>query len=52
MNLIYPMASDTSTPSVGQGRFYLVSARNRLREEGPKGYSSNGIEQANPSPCP
>ncbi|HEX4826187.1 MAG TPA: hypothetical protein VFV19_17945 [Candidatus Polarisedimenticolaceae bacterium] len=45
-------ATDASTPVTGQGWFYLVTARNRLREEGPKGYRSGGIEEANPSPCP
>ena len=45
-------AMDPSSPSVGQGYFYLVTARNRLREEGPKGYRSDGTEEGNPSPCP
>lgn len=44
--------SDASTPSVGQGYFYLVTARNRLGEEGPKGYRSDGTVEANLSPCP
>jgi hypothetical protein len=44
--------SDASTPSAGQGYFYLVTARNRLGEEGPKGYRSDGTEEGNPSPCP
>jgi hypothetical protein len=45
-------AMDSSSPSMGQGYFYLVTARNRLREEGPKGYRSDGTEEGNPSPCP
>lgn len=44
--------SDGAIPPVGQGFFYIVTARNRLGEEGPKGYRSNGTIQANPSPCP
>jgi hypothetical protein len=45
-------ASDPASPATGQGWFYLVTARNRLREEGPKGYRSSGVEEANPAPCP
>ena len=45
-------ATDASTPPAGQGFFYLVTARNRLGEEGPKGYASNGTEEPNPLPCP
>ena len=44
--------SDASTPPPGQGYFYLVTARNRLGEEGPKGYRSDTTEEGNPSPCP
>ena len=44
--------TDNETPSTGQGYFYLVTAENRLEEEGTKGYRSNGTERANPSPCP
>ncbi len=51
-NLTVETATDASTPSVGQGNFYLVTARNRLREEGPKGYRSNGTVEGNPAPCP
>jgi hypothetical protein len=51
-DLAAPTANDASVPSPGQGHFYLVTARNTLREEGPKGYGSDGTEQANPVPCP
>jgi hypothetical protein len=51
-DLTQPTASDASSPSTGQGHFYLVTARNRLREEGPKGFRSNGTEEGNPTPCP
>jgi hypothetical protein len=44
--------TDASIPSTGTGFFYLVTARNRLAEEGTKGSQSNGTERANPLPCP
>lgn len=46
-----PTWSDTDAPPGGNGFFYLVTARNRLAEEGPKGYSSSGAEEPNPAPC-
>lgn len=39
-------------PPPGQCFFYLITARNRLGEEGTKGYQSSGAERPNPSPCP
>jgi len=39
-------------PAVGDGYFYLVTARNHLSEEGTKGFNSSGMERANPAPCP
>jgi hypothetical protein len=44
--------ADASSPAVGEGLFYLVTGRNRLREEGTKGRTSSGAERANPAPCP
>lgn len=44
--------SDPLAPSAGTGFFYLVTARNRLDEEGPKGFQSLGVEEPNPDPCP
>ncbi|MGH9867336.1 MAG: hypothetical protein ACREAA_04105 [Candidatus Polarisedimenticolia bacterium] len=44
--------TDASTPPVGQAFFYLVTARNSLAEEGPKGYGSDGTAEGNPLPCP
>lgn len=44
--------TDTSTPSHGKAFFYLVTARNRLGEEGTKGHDSVGNERANDAPCP
>lgn len=51
-DLTAPTTSDASSPPDGQGHFYLVTARNRLLEEGPKGYGSDGTEEANTMPCP
>lgn len=45
-------STDASIPLAGSGFFYLVTARNRLGEEGTKGYFSNGTERTNPLPCP
>jgi len=45
-------AIDATTPPAGQGYFYLVTARNRLLEEGSKGNRSSGLERPNPAPCP
>lgn len=45
-------ATDAASPPAGQGFFYLVTARNRLGEEGTKGYRGSGLERPNPSPCP
>ena len=44
--------ADPGVPAVGAGYFYLVTAVNRLREEGTKGYTSGGVERGNPAPCP
>jgi hypothetical protein len=44
--------TDASVPSPGTGWFYLVTARNRLAEEGTKGFQGSGLERPNPSPCP
>ena len=45
-------ATDSAWPSTSDGWFYLVTAENRLGEEGTKGSDSGGIGRANPSPCP
>jgi hypothetical protein len=39
-------------PSPGDALFILMTAENRLREEGTKGPDSAGSERDNPSPCP
>ncbi len=51
-NITDEVTMDTSVPAAGSGHFYLVTARNRIGEEGPKGFQSNGDERGNPSPCP
>ncbi len=43
--------SDTDPVPVDDGFFYLVTALNRLTEEGTKGFRSSGIERAG-SVCP
>jgi hypothetical protein len=50
--LVSETLSDATAPSLGAGWFYLVTARNRIAEEGTKGYQSNSTERGNPSPCP
>ena len=45
-------AVDATVPAPGQGFFYLVTAENRLDEEGTKGFASSGAERGNPAPCP
>jgi len=45
-------ASDFDTPLAGTAWFYLVTARNRLGEEGTKGFDGGGAERSNSVPCP
>lgn len=47
-----PAHQDPVLPDPGSGAFYLVTARNRLREEGTKGAASDGNARANSAPCP
>jgi hypothetical protein len=44
-------ATDAATPSIGDGYFYLVTAVNRLAEEGGKGPQSDGTERGGTT-CP
>ena len=44
--------AESATPPTNSGWFYLATAKNRLREEGTKGYLSVGTERSNSSPCP
>ncbi len=50
--LTAPIASEADPLPVGEGYFYLVTARNRLSEEGTKGSDSADSERANADPCP
>jgi hypothetical protein len=43
---------DPDPASIGQGYFYLVTAKNLIAEEGIKGRASSGSLRANPAPCP
>jgi hypothetical protein len=43
---------DTTVPPGGDGYFYLVTAENRLGEEGSKGTDSGRMPRGNSSPCP
>ncbi len=51
-NLASETTVDTQIPGLGTGYFYLVTARNRLNEEGTKGKRSNGSARTNTNPCP
>jgi hypothetical protein len=51
-NPVEPFTVEDTTPVSGEVLFYLVTARNRLREESTKGRASNDVERANPFPCP
>jgi len=50
--LIGATTTDGMSPAAGQGFFYLVTAENRLGEEGTKGFDSLGTERPNAAPCP
>ena len=45
------IVTDAELPPPGACYFYLVTATNRIGEEGTKGYDSLGAERANPAPC-
>jgi len=51
-DLPMPATTDASIPATGSVYFYLATSRNRLLEEGTKGFRSNGTERGNPLPCP
>ena len=51
-NIVGETTTDTDIPASGQCYFYLVTAKNRLAEEGTKGSDSAGTPHPNPSPCP
>lgn len=43
---------DTTDPPAGDGYFYLVTARNRLHEEGNRGTRSDGTPRSSLNACP
>ncbi len=45
-------ATVTALTGTGDALFFLVTVRNRLAEEGPKGFDHAGVERGNPLPCP
>ena len=47
-----PPFVETAEPGQGSAWFYLVTAENRLHQEGTKGHRSNGAERPNTVPCP
>ena len=44
--------TDVIPPAAGSSFFYLITVRNRIAEEGTKGFRSSGAERTNPIPCP
>jgi hypothetical protein len=44
--------SDASVPGTGTGYFYLVTAENRLGEEGTKGFQTGGAQRTTSPACP
>lgn len=50
--LASPSWTEIASPPSGTGWFYIATARNRLGEEGTKGYRTGGVERTNAAPCP
>lgn len=50
--LMTTQGSDAGIPAAGQGFFYLVTAENRIAEEGTLGDDSAGDPRPNTAPCP
>jgi len=50
--LVAPPFGEANAPAQGSGWHYLVTAKNRLREEGTKGRTSIGAERSNLASCP
>jgi hypothetical protein len=50
--LVGPTFGESDAPAPGSGWHYLVTAENRLREEGTKGHTSSGAVRSNPTACP
>jgi hypothetical protein len=45
-------ATVAGTPSTGEARFYLVTVKNRLGEEGTRGTDGSGAERSDSGVCP
>jgi hypothetical protein len=45
-------ATDATVPAAGQCFFYLITAENRIAEEGTMGKDSAGTPRPNTAPCP
>ncbi len=45
-------ATDLTLPTAGQALAYIITSRNRLLEEGTKGFTSAGLPRSNSAPCP
>jgi hypothetical protein len=44
--------NEPTVPLSGTGYYYLITAENRLGEEGTKGFRSSGTERSNAFACP
>jgi hypothetical protein len=51
-DLTDPLASIPDVPGVDTFYSYLVTAMNRISEEGTQGYKSDSSERTNADPCP
>jgi len=51
-DIVLPLAAVADVPLPDAGYFFLITARNRIEEEGTKGYRSGGAERPNFAPCP
>jgi len=50
--LTLDQTTDATSPAAGQCFFYLVTAKNRLAEEGTMGKKSDGTPRPDTAPCP
>ena len=51
-DLATPVAVDSEAPVAGAGFIYLVTAVNRLHEEGTRGFDTEGVERNDTELCP
>src|SRR5678816_1797346 len=50
--LTVPAYVESDAPGSGGAYFYLATVRNRLGQEGTKGFQTSGAERSNSAPCP